>query len=122
MLNSCTGTQFLAEAHRHGRIVSMDIAPAFSIASSGLGYESLRMAVGANNIANLNTSDFTASRVVGQPVAGGGVIGVVQATDRAPELIQEILTQMTASIGYRANASVIRGTDRALGWLLDAVV
>lgn len=105
--------------------------------SSALSAFSVDMMVRANNIANVNTSDFKAQTVsltsgpedqgvavgrIGRDMAAGAVIpggatGDVQAsnTDIAREYVHMVGTQTA----YKANATLMRSYDDMAGSLLD---
>lgn len=59
----------------------MSISTATGSLASGMSLESRRLDVSANNVANMLTPGFEASRVVGQETATGGVAPVVQPAD-----------------------------------------
>ena len=112
-------------------------------AASALRANAFRVAVSANNVANINTDGFQASGV--STVDAGYVGGIgrgtrVEATFRdtrpgapvpAPvpglppaassntELAPEMTGQMAASLAYRANLAAFRAGDEMLRTLLD---
>ena len=89
------------------------------IAVSGLQVESARLSVSAHNTANLNTPGFKADQVYPVALADGGVRVDVSSTGAPTDLVAEVVQQITALVGYRANAAVLRTADEMLGTLLD---
>ena len=104
-----------------------------AVAQSGLRVESLRLAVSANNVANLGTGNFVPGRVEAQEQEGGGVSGRVVKEDthqNAPEfearldralvgvsgtdLLAETVGQLSASMSFRANVASLRTADETL--------
>jgi flagellar basal-body rod protein FlgC len=103
------------------------------ISQSGLQVASQRLAVSANNVANVNTPGFVPSRVAVEEREGGGVSGqVVRGNDpqfearldrtlaglSGTDLAQETVEQMAASAAFRANVATLRTADEALEALL----
>jgi flagellar basal-body rod protein FlgC len=97
----------------------MAVSAASSVAYTGLSLESTRLAVTANNVANLQTDGFKPSRVLSQDL-GNGVIGYItpSALDGV-DLVTESVSLITALRAFEANASVIRTDDEMVGSLLD---
>jgi len=109
------------------------ISPVFGIVSSGLAFETKRLEVSANNVANVTTPGFVPSQVVGQEAPGGGVSGFVQPltgnfafdpifTEALPSgtsLIQEAATQITALAAYKAQIAVFRTEDEILNSVVN---
>jgi flagellar basal body rod protein FlgC len=110
-----------------------------AVAQSGLRVESLRLAVSANNVANLGTGSFVPGRVEAQEQEGGGVSGRVVKEDthqNAPEfearldralvgvgvsgtdLLAETVGQLSASMSFRANVASLRTADETLAALM----
>ncbi|OFV87443.1 MAG: hypothetical protein A3J75_04505 [Acidobacteria bacterium RBG_16_68_9] len=108
-----------------------------AVAQSGLRVESLRLAVSANNVANLGTGNFVPGRVEAQEQEGGGVSGRVVKEDthqNAPEfearldralvgvsgtdLLAETVGQLSASMSFRANVASLRTADETLAALM----
>lgn len=112
----------------------------FSSAISGISANTVRAAVAANNIANVNTSGFKASRVtvessgsdrqethITESTESGSFI---PRSDGLPEgseleetsnvdLAEEFVQLQISEHGYSANAAVIRTQDEMLGTVLD---
>ncbi len=97
----------------------MSINSVMAVAQSGLAFESRRMDTSANNVANVSTEGFRASRVTGVTQEGGGVRAEVQATNAGTNLVDETVTQVTAAASYKANAAVLKTADEMTGALLD---
>lgn len=99
--------------------------PISSIAASGLKVESQRLAVSANNVANVQSNGFVPREVASQEQQGGGVQGQVtpprdtQADARVDgvivasktDLVNETVTQSMASAAFKANLAVLK-TDQ----------
>lgn len=109
----------------------MDIT---SIALSGLNAAEKRLANSANNIANASTPNFKATDAVQESVDGGGVrVDIVErdpATVTVPtedgtqelpnvSLEQEVVTGLTATYDYQANAKLLKTQKELDKSLLD---
>jgi flagellar hook protein FlgE len=103
------------------------------VSQSGLQVATQRLAVSANNAANVNTSGFVPSRVEVEEREGGGVSGrVVRGSDpqfearldrtlvglSGTDLERETVEQMSASAAFRANVASLRTADETLEILL----
>lgn len=97
----------------------MALTSILSTSTAGLQAASLRVQSAADNIVNINTEGYRASRV-SQSTLVSGSSGVSAATsvnaqligsDQAPELATEVIRLIEAEVTYRANASVIRTTE-----------
>ncbi len=102
----------------------MAISSILSAAVSGLANASLRVAVSADNLANVNTPGFRAkevrsSTIVTRPATGsgfaaGGITGVLRTTT-GPTLVNgsnvdvaaEFINLTMATLAYKANLQVI---------------
>ena len=107
---------------------------------SALQAHDRKMAVNANNIANVNTNGFKRDRAVlaeGRP----GDVRVTLHTDTSPapqdplapdapgvakelsnvDLADEITGMIPTEIGYKANLKTIRTRDEMIGTLLDTL-
>lgn len=111
----------------------------FSAAISGMATNAVRATVAANNIANVNTPGFKASRATVAASSGQPEIHIsesarpgakLQTSDGLPEgakleetanvdLAEEFVQLQIAEYGYKANAAVIRTQDEILGTVLD---
>ena len=119
----------------------MDISP-LSSALSGMSAHATKLAVAANNIANINTDQFKKStatiesNISGQPetkitqsttpgailvnsegLPEGETIRELSNVDIAEELVQ----MKVAEYGYKANIGVIRTQDEMIGTILDII-
>lgn len=111
---------------------------ALSSAVSGLTANTTKLAVSANNTANINTDGFKKSRVSLEDAQPQGVQATVEKMDSPGpvvleqteqgetmveksnvELTEEITSQMLAEYGFKANLKTIQTTDEMLGSLLD---
>jgi flagellar basal-body rod protein FlgC len=113
----------------------MSIDAARAIAVSGLTLQERRLAVSANNVANVNTDGFEAQRVEPETVRDGGVTSRIAPTgDPAPvvvnesgeletlsntDLIQERVNQIEAQHAFAANVAVLQTADEMEASLLD---
>ncbi len=120
----------------------MEVSP-LQAAMAGMSAHAVKMAVAANNIANLNTYSFKRSRAfietdslnlprtyvtrftepgpqVPQPegLRDGEQFKEMSNVDLAEEFVQMKL----AEYGYKANASVIYAGDEMIGTILDIIV
>jgi len=91
------------------------ISPIFSTAVSGLNASARKANSAADNIANVLTEDYTASRVANSTVVAGAgatsstsIAAQLIGSDQPVDLATEIIRLREADIAYRANASVIR--------------
>ncbi len=87
---------------------------------SGIQASRLRMDVSANNVANMMTPGFRASRVA---LSGRGEMGGVDAkvmeTDEPPELAREMVEQIEAGYSMKANGQVVKIKSDMQKSLLD---
>lgn len=117
------------------RIVSdMNPISTQSAAISGMSLQASRVGVSANNVANLQTEGFRASRVRAEERAGGGVRGRVEDADATArmafkdgsvktlsntDIAEESVERSDAANSFKANAAVVKSSDRMLGTLID---
>ena len=106
----------------------MALTPTLSTATSGLRASSLRAANAANNITNINTQDYEATRVVQNTIrsgpnlsSGSAVEAQLIGTQNGPDLGEEILQLIEAETTYRANAEVLRTASDLSRDLLDTL-
>lgn len=108
---------------------------AMRIAINGLADAKLRLDVTANNLANINTNEFKASRVTSQENSPYGVSQNIdtlsspgfQYVDEQgnlietsnTDLVQEVVNMMLAEYSFKFNSSAIKTSDSLLGTLLD---
>ncbi len=93
----------------------MAISPIFSTAVSGLQASARKANSAADNIANVLTEGFSASRVASSTVVTGDgaastttIAAQLIGSDQPVDLATEIVRLREADIAYRANASVLR--------------
>lgn len=93
----------------------MAISSVLTTAASGLQANARKVENAANNIANVSTDGYTATRVsLSSVVTGGGansgtaVDAQLIGSDQPVDLTREIVALRDAEAAYRANASVIR--------------
>ena len=73
------------------------------------------MNANANNVANVNTENYDASRTV----LDAGPKAVNEATGHGTDLSKEIPEQIVISGGFSAQVTTIKTQDEMLGTLLD---
>jgi len=108
-----------------------------AISASGMSHSDRWLQVSANNVANLNSEGFRASRVLAREQAGGGVTTVVTRTADPPVLAfdgslyhelsnvsleTETVNQLQALRAYEANAKVLETTNDMYGSVLDLFI
>ena len=99
----------------------------FGPSLSGMNAAWTQLAAAANNIANLNTNGYRAKRVDFVQTPDGGVRAAdLQASpaDPAPngsnvDPATEMVSLMTGSMFFKANATVVHAQDQMLGTALD---
>lgn len=108
----------------------MEINPLQS-ALAGLTAHAAKLAVAANNIANLNTPGFiriqpgstflssSNTPVISNPGGLPGSASVNMLSD--VELAEELLNMKISKYGYTANARVISSHDEMIGTVLDII-
>ncbi|MBN2482737.1 MAG: hypothetical protein JXD21_00885 [Candidatus Omnitrophica bacterium] len=108
---------------------------AMRIAIHGLADAKLRLDVAANNLANVNTDGFKASRVTSGESSPYGVTQHIsqidtpafQYTDEEGNLIessntdmvQEVVNMLIAEHSFKFNTAAVKTSDILLGTLLD---
>ena len=104
------------------------LSTAFEIARSGLTAETKRLAVAAQNIANVDTAGYQAQQVDSVAREGGGVQAVIRPanssrvdTTNSVDLVREVTSLTEAKAAYAANLAVLVAVDEMTGSLLDAV-
>lgn len=91
-----------------------------TIALSGMQAAGLRLAVDANNIANVNSEGFTPSRVRQSSLPDGGTSARLEpAPALRGDLVTPLIDQLGARYAFEANAVVLRTQLDAVGHLLD---
>jgi len=89
-------------------------------AVSALRVADLRLAVSANNVANMFTPDFKASRAIPrEQVTQRGVDAYTVKTDRGTDLAEEMVEQLVVSNYTKANGKVIKVHNEMFGSLID---
>lgn len=119
------------------------IASATSIAISGMAAATTKLAVSANNTANVNTDGFEPSRTTNEDQREGGVrvtISSMAQLDRAQtsssippvrpgqelqpsrtDLIEETSSRILAAAAFRSNLKMMQTADDVTGALIDVV-
>jgi flagellar hook protein FlgE len=102
-----------------------------SIAQSGMSTEMNRLAVSANNVANVNTDNYEAGRINQSSRDSGGVkvTGVSRQPSETPsppdpkpsnvDLSEEMVNQITARTGFSMNVKSLKTENEMMGSLLD---
>lgn len=108
-------------------LLSMSISSILSTAVSGLVANSARVAVSAENVANVNTDGYlardTSDSAARGLVSGPSIVpGVVQAVEIQPSDVdvgREFTNMTAAKAAYKANAAVVRTVEDMLDSSLD---
>ncbi len=75
----------------------------------------------ANNIANINTSDFKATdTTLGNE--NGGVVAQSAKTNHGTDLAKELTDQISIKDGIKANVEAVKTQDKVIGSLLDLTI
>ncbi len=90
-----------------------------SIAASALNAFSVRQAVTADNIANVNTPDFKASSVRADDIKGGGVVASAVKGSDPVDISKEAADLLVNSSLFKANTATIRTVDEMTRTVLD---
>ena len=75
----------------------------------------------ANNVANLNTQDYNATRTT-MSNSGNAVVANSTKTGNPTDLAKEVTDQMTIEKSVDANAQAIKSQDKMIGSLLDLTI
>ena len=113
---------------------------AFSISLSGLAAQTTRLNATANNIANSNTPNYKAQRVVTTTAPSGGVSAMVSTdlsagqplaqVDGLPsqdgetsnvDLASEMVNLMTIRHGFQANLQALKASIQSKGSVVDII-
>lgn len=95
------------------------------LALSGMRAYRKGLVANADNVANLNTEGYERARTTFSATPGGGVEARVTREPNPSEdatsvdLAEEAVDNITFANGYRANAAMVRQSDRMVGALLD---
>lgn len=92
-----------------------------SVAVSALDAGGIRLAVTANNVANMNTEGFRPSTVVQEEnKTGGGRISAIkeQGSDEV-DLSREAVELIITEAGFKANIKVLQADEEMIKSLLD---
>lgn len=90
-----------------------------SISSSALQAFSTSQQVTANNVANLNTDGFTASRTVFQDKATSGVTASVLSSEDSVDISREATNLISNTQGFKANLKTFKTADEMTKELLS---
>jgi flagellar basal-body rod protein FlgC len=93
---------------------------------TGVQLGSLRMAISANDVANVNTPGFKQSDLIQVERSPGTAVGAIQRTESpspafsGTDLAREFGAEMpVAQASYTANLKVVKVADEMIGSLLD---
>ncbi|OHE08496.1 MAG: flagellar biosynthesis protein FlgE [Sulfurimonas sp. RIFOXYB2_FULL_37_5] len=75
----------------------------------------------ANNVSNLNTQDYSATRTTTSN-SGNAVVANGTKTGNPTDLAKEVTDQMTIEKSVEANAQAIKTQDKMIGSLLDLTI
>jgi flagellar basal-body rod protein FlgC len=94
------------------------MASVSGISGSALSAYGIRQAVTANNLANVNTEDFKASKTVMQEQKSGGVTASVSKGNDTVEISKEATDMMITSNGFKANVATLKTAEEMTKELL----
>lgn len=90
-----------------------------NIASSALQAFSTSQQITANNIANLNTDGFKASRATFKENGASGVYASASKTEDTVDLSREVTNLISDKQVYKANIKVLQASDEMTKELLN---
>jgi flagellar basal body rod protein FlgB len=93
-----------------------------SIAGSAFQSYGASQQVTANNIANVSTENFNASRVSFQDNGNGGVTASVSATQDSVDISREATTLLSTTQNFKASFTVLKVADDMTRQLLSIKV
>jgi len=73
----------------------------------------------ANNVANVNTPDFSATSTTLQNPSEGNIQAVSSSTNSSTSLAKEFTDEIEVQRGFEANAEAIKTADKMIGSLID---
>lgn len=79
------------------------------------------MSNSANNVANVNTQDYSATRTT-MSNSGNAVVANSSKTGNPTDLSKEVTDQMVIEKSVDANAQTIKSQDKMIGSLLDLTI
>lgn len=91
------------------------------IAQSGIEAYNTKMEVTANNVANVNSEDFKASRVTMKEDRNGGVKAEIAQTADRVDISREAVEMLSTATGFKANLKVIKSSDEMAQSLLNII-
>jgi len=93
-----------------------------NIANSALQAFSTAQQVTANNVANLNTDGFKASRATFQENGASGVSASASSTEDTVDFSREVTNMISNTQGFKANIKVLQAADEMSKELLNIKV
>lgn len=122
LLDYFPAADYYTEVFKRGGISAEGVMSYMNVDASisAMRAADMRLAVSANNVANVFTPDFKASRAITrEQAAGGGVDVYTVQTDRGTDLGEEMVDQSITSNYAKANGVVIKTSNEMFGTLLD---
>ncbi|MCK6421599.1 MAG: flagellar basal body protein [Aquabacterium sp.] len=98
----------------------MNLQSISSVALSGMGAATSRLAMAAHNVANSSTPGF--HRLVPEirtQVGGGVTVSAASSPNEGAQLAEDLVAQRVALYDFRANLAVVRTGFEMMGTLLD---
>lgn len=92
-----------------------------SISQSGIEAFTTKLNVTANNVANLSTENFTASRVDMTEKKNGGVEAKVKNTGDQVDISREAVAMLSTVSGFKANVKVMKIDQEMSKSILDII-
>ena len=89
------------------------------IAGSALQAFNTSQQVTVNNVANLSTDGFKASRATFQENGNGGVSATVSGTQDTVDISREAVSLLSNTAGFKANLKVLKAADEMTKELLS---
>jgi len=95
-----------------------------SISSSAINAYQNMLQNTASNVANLNTEGYKPRETQMQDLAGGGVVAKTTRDENAysVDLSKEMVTLITADIGVKANAKVLKTAQDTQKSIVDILI
>jgi len=91
-----------------------------SVAFSGMSAAQTELQASAQNIANIETQNFTRQEVTQRTATGGGTLATVRSSaNPGNNLEADMLQQLQAKNTYLANLSVFKSNNGMIGTLLN---
>lgn len=92
-----------------------------SVARSGMDAFTTKLEVTANNVANVNSDNFTASRVTMQERGNGGVDTTIAKTGDKVDISREAVEMLSTVSGFKANLQMAKVEKEMSKSMLDII-